>query len=151
MRLPKHANKTSQVPVKNLSDYDIDMSSLKYGLHHSFINKNKFMKRDLAVEFESLATTVDETGTCYYKTGKVIAQYLKPLTKNEFVINNTQDFPSMLNRVELSEDEEDVSYDIESLLRTFLLMKKLILFVMKFIFIKNFNQFANDLSLRNFY
>ena len=115
MRLPKHANKTSQVPVKNLSDYDIDMSSLKYGLHHSFINKNKFMKRDLAVEFESLATTVDETGTCYYKTGKVIAQYLKPLTKNEFVINNTQDFPSMLNRVELSEDEEDVSYDVESL------------------------------------
>ena len=54
MRLPKHANKTSQVPVKNLSDYDIDMSILKYGLHHSFINKNKFMKRDLAVEFESL-------------------------------------------------------------------------------------------------
>ena len=23
MTLPKHANKTSQVPVKNLSDYDI--------------------------------------------------------------------------------------------------------------------------------
>ena len=41
-------------------------------------------------------------------------QYVKPLTKNEFVINNTQDSPSMLNRVEMSEDEEDVSYDVES-------------------------------------
>ena len=61
-----------------------------------------------------LQPIIDQTGTCYYKTGKVIAQYLKPLTKNEFVINNTQDFPSMLNRVELSEDE-DVSYDVESL------------------------------------
>ena len=60
---PKHANKTSQVPVKNLSDYDIDTPSLKYGLHHSFIDKNKFIKRDLAVEFESLVTTVDELAT----------------------------------------------------------------------------------------
>ena len=42
-------------------------------------------------------------------------QYVKPLTKNEFVINNTQDFPSMLNRVEMLEDEEDVSYDVESI------------------------------------
>ena len=50
-RRPKHANKTSQVPVKNLSDYDIDTSSLKYGLNHSFIDKNKFIKRDLAVQY----------------------------------------------------------------------------------------------------
>ena len=37
------------------------------------------------------------------------------MTKNEFVINNTQDFPAMLNNVPFSEDEEDVSYDVESL------------------------------------
>ena len=41
------------------------------------------------------------TGTCYFKTGKVIAEYLKPLTKNELVITNTQQFPSMLNNVPL--------------------------------------------------
>ena len=58
---------------------------------------------------------IDQTGTCYYKTGKVITQHLKPLTKNEFLINNTQDFPSMLNRVKMLEDEEDVSYDVKSL------------------------------------
>ena len=62
-RGPKHANKTSQVPVTNLSDYDIDTSILKYGLHHSFIDKNKFIKRGLPVEFESLVTTVYELVT----------------------------------------------------------------------------------------
>ena len=62
-RRRKRANKTSQVPVKNLSDYDVHTSSLKYGLNHSFIYKKKFIKRDLAVEFESLVTTVDELVT----------------------------------------------------------------------------------------
>ena len=37
------------------------------------------------------------------------------MTKNEFVINNTQDFPAILNNTPLSEDEEDVSYDVELL------------------------------------
>ena len=64
---PKHANKISQVPVKNLSDYDTDTSSLKYGLRHSFIDKNKFIKRDLAVEFESLVTTADKLITLEQK------------------------------------------------------------------------------------
>ena len=36
------------------------------------------------------------------------------MTKNEFVINNTQDFPAMLNNVPMFEDE-DVSYGFESL------------------------------------
>ena len=39
---------------------DIDTSSLKYGLNHSFIDKNKFIKRDLEVGFESLVISVDE-------------------------------------------------------------------------------------------
>ena len=60
---PKLANKTSQLPAKNLSDYDIDMSSLKYGLNHSLFNKSKFIKRALAVEFEALAASVDELVT----------------------------------------------------------------------------------------
>ena len=42
---------------------DIDTSSLKDGLNHSFIGKNKFIKRDLEVEFESLVTSVDELVT----------------------------------------------------------------------------------------
>ena len=62
-----------------------------------------------------LQPIIDYTGTCYYKTRKFISKYLKPLTNNEFIINNTQNFPAMLNNVPISEDEEDVSYDVESI------------------------------------
>ena len=55
-----------------------------------------------------LPSIIDQTGTCYYKTGKGISKYLKTLTKNEFIIKNTQDFPAVLNNVPISEDEEDV-------------------------------------------
>ena len=58
-----------------------------------------------------LRPIIDQTGTCYYKTGKFISKYLK----DEFVINNTQDFPPMLNNMSLCEDEEGASYDVESL------------------------------------
>ena len=43
---------------------------MKYDLHHSFIDKNRFIKRDLGVELESLATNVDE--------------FLSPEVKEEF-------------------------------------------------------------------
>ena len=56
----KHANKTSQVPIKNLSDYDIDTLSLEYGSNNSFVDKSKFIKRELEVELETLAPSVDE-------------------------------------------------------------------------------------------
>ena len=39
-------------------------------------------------------------------------KYLKQLTKNQFVTNNTQDFPSMLSNVPISKDKESV--DVES-------------------------------------
>ena len=45
----------------------------------------------------------------------MIVKYLKPLTKNELATTNTQQFPSLLNNVPLSDGEEDVSYDVESL------------------------------------
>ena len=33
---------------------------MKYSLHHSFIDKNRYIKRDLGVELETLAANVDE-------------------------------------------------------------------------------------------
>ena len=51
------------------------------------------------------------------KQGHVITCF-KPLTKNESVINNTHNFPlvlNMLNNEPISEDEEDTSDDVESL------------------------------------
>ena len=78
---------------------------------------NKFENiNDITVDNLRLRPIIDQTGTCYYKTGKTITEYLKSLKKKEFVITNTQQFPSMLNNVPLSKNEEDVSYDVESLL-----------------------------------
>ena len=43
-------------------------------------------------------------------------QYLKPLCENEYKINDTQTFASMIkNQTPLSPDEEYVSYDVVSL------------------------------------
>ena len=98
-----------------------------------------------------LRPIIDQTGTCYYKTGKVISKYLRPLTKNEFVISNTQDVSTMLNNVPISEDEEDVSYDVESLFTNIPLNDTQILFVRKYAYTRNYNQFAKNLYSRNFF
>ena len=58
----------------------------------------------------------DQTGAFTYKAAKVISNYLKPLCQNEYSILDTQQFPDMLSNLPpLLDDEEDVSYDVESL------------------------------------
>ena len=44
------------VPVINLSSEDLDTKPLTYGLQHSFTDK--YVKRNIAVELESLATSL---------------------------------------------------------------------------------------------
>ena len=59
---------------------------------------------------------IDKTGTFTYNAVKVISDYLRPLCKNEYFINDIKKFPSMLSSIPpLQDDEEDVSYDVESL------------------------------------
>ena len=77
--------------------------------------KHKFHNlSDINVTNLKLQPIVDRTGICNQKTGKLTSKDLKPLTKNEFVTNNMQDFPALLNNVPIFADE-DVSYEIESL------------------------------------
>ena len=38
---------------------ELDAEKLRHGLHHSYTNKNKYIKHDIAVEFEILATILD--------------------------------------------------------------------------------------------
>ena len=60
--------------------------------------------------------TIDQTGTYSYNAAQVISQYLKPFSKNKFTINNTQSFSADIKNIPtLEEDEEDISYDMESL------------------------------------
>ena len=44
----------------NLSSESLDLSSLKYGLHQSFVDKNKYVKRNVAAEMESIAVRLDK-------------------------------------------------------------------------------------------
>ena len=51
-----------------------------------------------------------------YNTAKVISDYLKPLSKNKYTINNTLSFADMIKRLPpLPDDEEYVSYNVVSL------------------------------------
>ena len=43
----------------NLSSHELDVSGLKYGLHESFTDKNKHIKRNTAVKFEALSSKLD--------------------------------------------------------------------------------------------
>ena len=53
--IPRKKDSQYQVPVLKLSTENINMAPLRYGLHHSFMDKNKYVKRNVAVELETLA------------------------------------------------------------------------------------------------
>ena len=55
-KLPKEKY---NIPVLNLSSASLDLSLLKYGLHQSFVDKHKYVKRNVAVEMESVALRLD--------------------------------------------------------------------------------------------
>ena len=48
-----------QVPVINLLSQVLDTKPLKYGSHQSFTDKNKFLKKNVAVELKALAASFD--------------------------------------------------------------------------------------------
>ena len=59
---------------------------------------------------------IDQTGTYTYGAAQVISQYLKPLSKNDFAIEDTQSFSKKFTDFPpIENEEEDVSYDVESL------------------------------------
>ena len=55
-KLPKDKHNVS---VLSLSSVFLDLSLLKYGLHRSFVDKNKYVKRSV-VEMESVALRLDK-------------------------------------------------------------------------------------------
>ena len=64
-----------QVLVINLPSQVLDTKPLKYGLHQSFTDKNKFVKRNVAVELESLAASLDH----------MLSNPIKKLSMNIFI------------------------------------------------------------------
>ena len=77
---------------------------------HKFTSLN-----DITVENLKLRPIIDLTGTYTYNTSKVIANYLRPLSKNQYTISDTLKFPELLKSADPNANYEDVSYDVESL------------------------------------
>ena len=77
---------------------------------HKFTSLN-----DITVENMKLRPIIDLTGTYTYNTSKVIANYLRPLSKNQCTISDTLKFPELLKSADTDANYEDVSYDEESL------------------------------------
>ena len=62
-----------------------------------------------------LRPIIDQTGAATYHASKVVANYFRPLTNNKFIIKDCLLFPDILKSTVLANDEEIVSYDVESL------------------------------------
>ena len=90
----------------------------------------------LNVKDLKLRPIIDQTGTYIYDESKVVAQFLKPLARNEFTISDTLAFPELLKNIENSDDYEDVSYDVESLF-TSIPIKETIDYIIHKIYTKN--------------
>ena len=70
---------------------------------------------DITLDQLKLHPIIDQTGTYIYNASKVVAKYLRPLSKNKYSIDDTLTFPNLLRNAEESDDYEDVSYDVEGL------------------------------------
>ena len=72
---------------------------------------------DITLQSLKFRPIIAQTGTYTYGAAQVIGEYLKPLIEdNIYIINNTQEFANMIkNEPPLKDNEEYVSYDVESL------------------------------------
>ena len=91
---------------------------------------------DINVKDLKLRPIIDQTGTYIYDASKVVAQFLKPLARNEFTISDTLAFPELLKNIENSDNYEDVSYDVESLF-TSIPIKETIDYIIHKIYLEN--------------
>ena len=70
---------------------------------------------DITVENLKLRPIMDQSGTMVYTASQILAEYLGPLNDSKYIIKDTLKFPSILEENRLEQDEEDISYDVESL------------------------------------
>ena len=70
---------------------------------------------DITVENLKLRPIMDQSGTMVYNASQIIAEYIRPLNDSKYIINDTLKFPNILSENKLKNDEEDISYDVESL------------------------------------
>ena len=74
-----------EIPIVNLSSFrNLSTSCLKFSLHQSFVDKNKFIKRDIAIELESVAEKLDNSIGHEQKEEfhEYLRKYTEKLSKN---------------------------------------------------------------------
>ena len=99
---------------------------------HKFDNVN-----DVTLDQLKFRPIMDQTGTYTYNAAQVISNYLKPLCTNEYNIKDTLQLPQPLkNLPPLKDDEEYVSYDVESLF-TNIPLKETIGYILEQIYVHN--------------
>ena len=54
--------------------------------------------QDINVQDLKLRPIIDQTGTYTCDASKVVAEFLKPLVRNDFAISDTSAFPELLKR-----------------------------------------------------
>ena len=93
------------------------LASNQTGRLYSPAKTHKFNSLDdITVEHLKFRPIISLMGIDTYNVAKDIVEYLKPLCQNEYKINDTQSFPSMLKeKTRLSSNEEYASYNAESL------------------------------------
>ena len=79
---------------------------------------------DTTLDKLKLRPIMDQTGTYIYNASKVVAKYLRPLSKNKYSIDDTLTFPDLLKNAEESDDYEDVSYNVKNLFTLAFQLKK---------------------------
>ena len=101
----------------NLTVTEMRPVSNQPGRLYATAKTHKFSLLDeITIEKLKFRPAISQVGTYTYNAAKVIADYLKPLCQNEYKINDTQSFPSMLkDQTPLNPNEEYVSYDVDSL------------------------------------
>lgn len=93
------------IPVINLSEFEIGSTCLKYGLHHLFIHKNRFIKLDLGVELQSSASSVDAFAP--QESKEEFHQFLRNTTY-EFSNNVYSTRDTTYHKTKLIRDNKDI-------------------------------------------
>ena len=85
---------------------------------------------DITLENLKFRSIIAQSSTCTYNAAQVIADYLKPLCReNDYIIRNTEEFPKLLQQQDpLLPNEEYMSYDVKSLFTNVSIQETMIIY-----------------------
>ena len=100
--------------IINLTSQVLDTKPLKYGLHQSFTDKNKSVMRNVTLEIEALATSLNHYAEQSSK--KAFREYLSPCTSviTKITYINKDDTFALLQKPRKNKDIIIPSADKES-------------------------------------